>query len=340
MITPTRRSRFGALSAITGLALTSAASAGLLDNGTTTLNTDTGLEYLDMSFTNNEYPGAYLLGIPPARRPVPAGFRPGTSAEALALFAEVGLGSSDVFSPSAFAPIDFLLDFIGGLTVSNLSGRTDIQTNIATSTPNGNANQIVGYRLRILDEHFPTSTDYGEFRREDASYSGASNTLGTLHVRQKANATPATAITPDTSDASGQEFFGIDGNGVWVSAAAPTSGGVKLTGTGDNLIRAVGIPESFADSDSLITLIDPVLGEIVLMPGDVHTLSTPAMMVELTGIDAGAPALLAGLAVDSSLPLFVAFDTDTGDLLISEVPAPPSLMLWAVMGGMGLKRRR
>ena len=316
--------------------------AGLLSNGPTTRDTETGIDWLDLTFTDGQFPFQVLTNLATTF----PGYRQATAAEALSLFSAVGLAPDISHSLGAYTAVDTLHTFLGALNTFDNGARVEVNSvGVVSDVGPSGGSKRVAFRMRT-DVNFSFNEFSGTLQEEERALGLAAPDTGVFLVRSVTNGTATTPLAPGAIDPLThlRTFSGAPGEGVWYElAGGPVSPGLLVSPAIGAMITHIGLPSSFTDLDNQAAVIDPTLGEVILTPGQIHAFSSPVGSLALTGIGFAdiAPAGVFTIASDGpeSFPLFLRFDTPTVEFTAGAVPEPTTLSLVAV-GLVALRRRR
>jgi hypothetical protein len=319
------RHRFtGAVAALVALGLTATSVyAGLLSNGPLTRDTETGNEWLDLSYTVARTP--YSVETDPTLGGTVSGFHAASAAELETLMNSVGLTLGLSLVPSAYTPVDTILTFVGTLFVDPLN-RWKESFIIVTDGPSFDATKRYGFQIRVDEvSSFPASGTTQQWP-STFSYLQAGSTRASILVRSAPNGSPATAIAPTAVDpVTGAVSFSGTGLGAWFNVLGQIGDSLLITTTDGSNITHFSLPQSAADGDGVYTVFDPLLGEVEVPFGDVHVLGQPSSFLRIGGLFTPFPGVSAFFTStgdsQTPFPIFLQFDSPSASFVVTPEPA-------------------
>lgn len=325
------------------------ASGGILSNGPLTRDTETGREWLDLSFTvGRTY---FSVENDPTLGGQVSGFHAASAAELESLMNAVGVSLGLSLVPSAYTPVDTILTFVGRLFVDPFD-RWSESFIVVTDAPPSQPDRRIGFQIRVDEPGiFPAR---GTTLQWPASFGvlGSGSTSSSILVRSAPNGTPATAIAPASADAvSGALSFVGTGAGAWFNAGGQAGPDLQIMTQDGSKITHVSLPKA-AGPGLMFTVFDPQLGEVHVPFGEVHVLSEAVESLLLGGLpssSAGASAAFGdepfatSAALADPFPIFLQFDASTVNFVMTSIPAPNGVLLLAIGAaalGQRVRRRR
>ena len=303
------------------LAPVGTASAILLDEGIITRDTSNGLEWLDLTQSQNR-------SYNDVKTQFGAGgdfdgFRYATAAEVDVLWSRVGITVQGFQNPGLFSSASALMDLVGRLQATPVGGGTRFTNNGLTGGPfPGDATSRVG---RTLEEY-----------RNVGALGNAGSAIGTQLSNSLVNISVGSWLVKGsvpTGNTQGNPFlpaggapfqFGsASGAGFWFDPVGATAYDYQTDGLSS--FTMVGVPTGLGDSDGMYTIEDATNGVVVVAEGAFHMFPTPVMSFTIRGID---PAL--DPTDPTAFPTFLQFDQTMVSFSMNPVPEPGTAVLLAL----------